>query len=166
MVCKCNTLHWDIIFQIKRISISAFQHQLTTVYFWTRAYKNNTKTHTSVVWANFSSPITCGTERVGALFRRMVSFLTRESFQKSLPDMLAVGWYYSDTGLDHNYKDICVLTQLPRKSCTATKSLKWLWQHFWQGIIKITIIVSYIKMIVMRSSKWPGTALLSSIKYL
>ena len=34
--------------------------------------------------------------------------------------MLAVKWYYSDNGLDQNYDDIFVVTQLPWKCCTAT----------------------------------------------
>ena len=80
----------------------------------------------AVAWADFTTPIACGTYRVGALCRRLMGFLTSGSLETPLPDMLAVKWYYVDTGLNHNDDSICIITQLPRKICTA----KNLWAGF------------------------------------
>ena len=68
--------------------------------------KTTEKPHTAVVWGNISAPITCGTDRVGVLCRRLIEFLTHGSFEKYLPETLTVEWYYGDTGLDHNDQDI------------------------------------------------------------
>ena len=71
--------------------------------------------------------------------------------RKYWPYMLAVEWYYSDADLDHNGQDIYVLTQLSWKSCTAKKSLRWLWHHLWQGKLELNTIPSYINMIITRN---------------
>ena len=68
-----------------------------------------------LAWVNFVAPIACITEGLGALYRILMAFLTCGYFKKTLPDMLAVEWYYGDAGLDYNDQYICVLTQLPRK---------------------------------------------------
>ena len=118
-----------------------------------------------VPWAIFSAPIDSGMYRVGTLCRRLMEFLTHGYSETSLPDMLEVEWYYGDSVLDHNDPYTCVLTQLPQKSCTAKKSLSWLWHHLWQGRLELNTILPYIKMIKMKGSKWPGTTLLVSIDY-
>ena len=79
-----------------------------------------------VAQENCASPITCGTEIVATLCRRLIEFLTRGSFETPMPDMLAVEWYYDEDCLDHNNGYISVPTQLLQKSCTATN----LWAGF------------------------------------